>query len=97
MSVPCLAMAEAHLLLYTYVEDLQRRRGPYREAHLANIQIEKEAGRIVMAGAFGDPIAGGAMAWQGATADQIEAFVQADPYLEAGLIASYRIEPWSLV
>ena len=90
-------MAAAHLLIYDYVEDIAERRGPYRDGHLANIGLEQAAGRISMAGAIGDPIVGGAMAWQNATADQIEAFVQADPYLEAGLIASYRIEPWSLV
>ncbi len=50
-----------------------------------------------MAGALGDPINGGAMAWTGATTEEIEAFVQGDPYLAAGLILSYRIEPWNLV
>jgi uncharacterized protein YciI len=90
-------MSEHHLLLYVYVEDMNERRGPYREAHLDRIRIEKEAGRVLMAGGVGDPINGGALAWRGATSDEIEAFVQGDPYLEAGLISSYRIEPWALV
>lgn len=90
-------MSEHHLLLYVYPDDMAERRGPYREEHLRRIQAEKDAGRIVMAGAIGDPINGGAMAWTGATIDEIEAFVQADPYLEPGLILSYRIEPWNLV
>jgi uncharacterized protein len=90
-------MSEHHLLLYAYGEDVAERRGPYREEHLRRIRIEKDAGRIVLAGAFGDPISGGAFAWQGATTEEIEAFVQGDPYLAAGLIRSYRIEPWTLV
>jgi uncharacterized protein len=90
-------MSDHHLLLYVYVEDIAERRGPHREEHLRRIRVEKEAGRIVMAGAIGDPISGGAMAWTDASAEEIDAYVQGDPYLEAGLIRSYRIEPWNLV
>jgi uncharacterized protein YciI len=90
-------MSEHHLLLYVYSDDIAERRGPYRDEHLRRIGVEKDAGRIVMAGAIGDPINGGAMAWTGATPEEIEAFVQGDPYLEAGLIRSYRVEPWNLV
>lgn len=90
-------MSDHHLLLYVYADDMAERRGPYRDEHLRRIQVEKDAGRIAMAGAFGDPINGGAMAWDGATRDEIDAFVQGDPYLAAGLIVSYRIEPWNLV
>jgi uncharacterized protein YciI len=90
-------MTEHHLLLYVYPDDMAERRGPYRDEHLRRIQVEKDAGRIVMAGAIGDPINGGAMAWTEATTQEIEAFVDGDPYLAAGLILSYRIEPWNLV
>ena len=44
-----------HILFYEYVKDMLERRGPYREAHLARIGVEREAGRISMAGALGDP------------------------------------------
>ena len=43
------------LLLYEYVEDMLERRVPYREAHLERIAVERDAGRIVMSGPFGDP------------------------------------------
>jgi uncharacterized protein YciI len=86
-----------HLLLYTYVPDMAQRRGPFREAHLSNIQAEKDAGRILLAGATGDPVDGGALAWEGVTAEHVAAFVAADPYMTAGLIVSHRIEPWTLV
>ena len=85
------------LLLYTYVDDMAQRRGPHRPAHLQRIQAAKDAGKVVMAGALGDPVTGGALAWTGATREEIEAFVAADPYREAGLIAEYRVEPWNLV
>ncbi|MBM3697505.1 MAG: hypothetical protein FJW78_03365, partial [Actinobacteria bacterium] len=55
-------MPETHfLLMYDYVEDILERRAPYREAHLANLTRLKEEGRVVMAGALGDPVTGAAI------------------------------------
>ena len=73
------------------------RRAPYREAHLGRIRAEKDAGRIVMAGALGDPPHGGALVFAGVGPDEIEAFARADPYMEAGLITAWRVERWNLV
>jgi uncharacterized protein YciI len=86
-----------HLLIYEYVDDMLERRGPYREAHLANIRAERDAGRVVMAGALGDPPSGGAMVFKGITPERIEAFVQVDPYVTAGLVSSWRVKRWNLV
>lgn len=86
-----------HLLIYTYVEDMGDRRGPYREAHLQRIRTEQAAGRIVMAGALGDPPSGGAIAWRGATPEEIEAFAAGDPYMAAGLITGHSVRRWTLV
>ena len=88
---------EHHLLLYTYVEDIVARRGPYREAHLDRIRAERDAGRIVIAGALGNPPTGGAIVFQGVEPERIEAFVAGDPYVEAGLVSSWRVERWNLV
>jgi uncharacterized protein YciI len=92
-----MSSSDHHLLLYTYVPDIAQRRGPHRQGHLDRIQAQKDAGKVVMAGAFGDPILGGAIAWRGASRDEIEAFVRDDPYQAAGLIAEYRIEPYMIV
>jgi uncharacterized protein YciI len=86
-----------HLLLYEYVEDIVERRGPHREEHLKKIRAGKEAGRIVMAGALGTPPAGGAIVFRGVERGEVEAFVNDDPYVKAGLVRSWRIEPWNLV
>jgi uncharacterized protein len=85
-----------HILFYDYVDDILGRRGPYREAHLERIGAEREAGRIVMAGALGDPPHGAAIVFRGVGRDQIEAFARADPYAGAGLITDWRIEPWNV-
>ncbi len=86
-----------HLLLYTYVEDMAQRRGPYREAHLERIRSELHAGRIVMAGGLGDPVNGGAIVWKGVSPQHIRQFADGDPYHEGNLITDIRIEPWTLV
>jgi uncharacterized protein len=86
-----------HLLLYDYVEDMSERRGPYREAHLARIASGRERGHIIIAGAIGDPPGGAAIVFKGLGPEAIEEFVRGDPYVEAGLVTSWRIEPWKLV
>ena len=86
-----------HLLLYDYVEDIAERRAPHREGHLAAIRAEKDAGRVVMAGALGNPPVAGAIAFRGVDRDHIETFVNQDPYVRAGLVRSWRVEPWNLV
>jgi uncharacterized protein YciI len=76
---------------------MAQRRGPHREAHLAAIRAEQEAGRVTMAGALGRPPTGGAIVWRGVSLQDVERFVAADPYVRAGLVTAHRIEPWTLV
>ena len=86
-----------HILFYDYVENVAERRGPYREAHLARIDAEREAGRIVMAGALGDPPHGAVIVFSGCEPEAIERFAASDPYVEAGLVTARRIERWNIV
>ena len=90
-------MAEHRILFYDYVEDVAERRGPYREAHQARIASEREAGRIVMAGALGDPPTGAAIVFRDVDDAQIEQFARSDPYLDAGLVTEWRIVRWNIV
>jgi uncharacterized protein YciI len=90
-------MATHHILFYDYVENMAERRGPYREAHLARIGGERDAGRVTMAGALGDPPHGAAIVFRDVEPDAIEAFADADPYVEAGLVTARRIELWNVV
>jgi uncharacterized protein len=92
-----MATEDTYLLLYTYVDDIADRRGPYREAHLERIRAEREAGHITQAGALGTPPTGGAIVWTGVTPEDIERFTAADPYVVNGLVTAQRIERWNLV
>lgn len=86
-----------HILFYDYVDDILERRGPYREGHLAGICAEREAGRLVMAGAVGDPPHGAVIVFGGVEPEAIETFARSDPYVEAGLVTAWRVEPWNVV
>lgn len=90
-------MERHHILFYDYVEDILERRGPHREAHLQRIREARDRGRITLAGALGDPVYGGAIVFGAADPGEIEAFVREDPYVQAGLVRAWRIEPWTLV
>jgi uncharacterized protein len=85
------------LLFYDYVDDIVERRAPHREAHLAHIARWKDDGRVVMAGAIGDPPHGGVLAMRVDDPALVEEFVNDDPYKEAGLITTWRVEPWNVV
>ena len=87
-----------HILFYEYEgEDIVERRRPYREEHLAMVFGERDAGRIVLAGALGDPPHSAAIVFRDTEPGAIEAFAQADPYVQNGLVGSWRIEPWNIV
>lgn len=85
------------LLLYRYVDDISERRTPHRPAHLAHLMAERDAGRLLVAGAYGDPVFAGAIAFQGVDREHVENWVAGDPYHLAGLVVSYEIHPWNLV
>lgn len=85
-----------HVLFYDYVPDILERRGPHREAHLARLREWAADGRMVAAGALGDPPAGAAIIFRVEDTQEIERYVEGDPYVAAGLVSSWHIEPWAL-
>ncbi len=86
-----------HILRYDYAADVIERRGPYRDEHLERIRERAGRGEILMAGATGDPVSGAAIVFRGVDAAEIERFAAADPYVAAGLVTAWRIEPWNVV
>ncbi len=84
------------VLTYTYVPDIVEKRGPFRPGHLALIDEWVADGRVLAAGATGDPPTGGLLVFAGDAASA-EEFVAADPYVSGGLVTEHRIEPWNVV
>jgi uncharacterized protein YciI len=83
------------ILQYEYVADMAEKRAPHRQAHLDLIAAYHGDGRIVMAGAVGDPPHAGLLVFR--SADDAAAFRDADPYGEAGLVLKATVEPWTVV
>lgn len=91
-------MLGRHLVLtYDYVPDILQRREPYRADHLAAARERLERGELLAAGALGDPVHGAAFVFTGIDRDEVERFVTADPYVLAGLVTGWRIDPWNVV
>jgi uncharacterized protein YciI len=84
-----------HLLSYEYVEGMLERRAPHREAHLELLRCYLADGRAVIGGAVGVPPHGALFAFREAA--DVQAFVADDPYGAAGLVTSWRVEPWAVV
>ena len=80
------------VLFYEYVDDIVERRALHRAAHLARLRDDPA---LVMGGALGDPPHGAAIVFS--ESDAAEAFAGEDPYVEAGLVTSWRVEPWTVV
>jgi uncharacterized protein YciI len=83
------------LLQYEYVPDIAEKRAPHRAAHLSLIEEYHAEGRLVIAGALGDPPHSGLLAFR--TAADASAFADEDPYGKAELVVSQKIEPWTVV
>jgi uncharacterized protein YciI len=85
-----------YALLYETVPDHAQRRVPFRAEHLALAQQAQREGKLVMAGAF-DPPDGALLVFRAGSADAVEAFVRADPYVREGLVTAWRVRPWTVV
>ena len=50
-----------------------------------------------MAGAAGDPVDSAVFVFVGDDPRPVQEFVAADPYVDAGLVVSHQIVPWTVV
>ncbi len=85
-----------YALIYETVPDYVARRAPYRDAHLALATRAHAEGLLVMGGAF-DPADAALLVFRAESPAAVEAFVRADPYVQNGLVTSWRIRPWKVV
>jgi hypothetical protein len=85
------------ILFYDYVEDYLERRTPLRPSHFAVANEAVESGALVLAGAFAEPADGAALVFRADDVSTVEQFVARDPYVREGLVASWRIRPWTVV
>jgi uncharacterized protein YciI len=86
-----------YLLFYELAPDYLERRGALRVAHLELAWKSTERGELVLAGALTDPVDRAVFLFQGDSPAAAEAFAKADPYVQKGLVSSWRVRPWTTV
>lgn len=82
------------VLLYTSAPDVLERAAPHYEAHVARLTEFHERGELLMVGVFGDPQREGSMSVF-TTREAAQRFVDGDPFLLNGVIASYELRDWN--
>lgn len=85
-----------HILFYDYVENIVERRAPHREGHLTLLRDWKQEGKVVMGGVMGDPPQTGVIVFRVNDPAEVERYVSLDPYVAAGLVEGWRVEPWNV-
>jgi len=86
-----------YILQYEYVENVLEKRAPYREAHLAGFLKQVQDGNLIIGGAVDHPPTGALSVFRNLTANDIEQFVQQDPYVINGIVTKYTIKPYIAV
>ncbi|AOK41010.1 YciI-like protein [Burkholderia vietnamiensis] len=84
-------------LIYELVDDYLSRREQYRAAHLALARAATERGELVLAGALQDPADQAVLVFESDSPAVAESFARADPYVQNGLVKSWRVRPWRVV
>ena len=91
-------MATAYwLLFYDYVDNIVERRGPFRDAHLAQAREAHDRGALLFAGALADPVDGALFVFSADDRAEVEDYAGNDPYVTEGLVTEWRVRPWKVV
>lgn len=85
------------VLIYDVVDDYVARRTPFREAHLQLAREFADSKKLLLGGALSDPVDQAILVFEVDSATEVEAFVDRDPYVQHGLVRSFRIRPWTVV
>lgn len=86
-----------YLLTYHTVENYVEKRAPFRPGHLDYSSAAVARGELIMGGALGDPVDRALLVFRGDTPSVAEEFARNDPYVKAGLIRHWSVEPWTVV
>ncbi len=84
-----------HILFYKVVDDYLNRRAEYRTKHLELARNAFERGDLILGGALADPVDSVVIVFK--SAEAAEAFAKQDPYVENGLVTSWRVRKWVTV
>ena len=85
-----------YMLMYDVVDDYVTRRTPLRAAHIGLARAAVARGELVLGGALNPP-EGVMLLFRGDSPAAAEAFAKADPYVQNGLVKSWKVREWTTV
>jgi uncharacterized protein len=86
-----------YLLFYEVGADYIARRAEFRSEHLALAWQAHARGELVLGGALADPVDGAILVFRGDSPEVAAQFARIDPYVKNGLVAKWRVRPWTTV
>ena len=86
-----------YLLFYETAPDYLERRPQFRAEHLSHAWQAADSGKLLLAGAIGEPVDGAVLLFQCDDPKIIEDFARNDPYVLAGVVTGWKIRPWTTV
>lgn len=86
-----------YLLIYECAPDYLARRGEYRDEHLRLAWEAHDRRELVLGGVLEDPCDQAILLFEADSPEPAERFAEADPYVRAGLVASWSVRPWRTV
>jgi uncharacterized protein YciI len=86
-----------YLLIYELAPDYLERRGQFRNEHLKLAWDASARGELLLGGALADPVDNAVLLFKGDSPQAAERFVAADPYVKNGLVAHWKVRPWTTV
>ena len=86
-----------YVLCYDYPANFRELRAPYRASHLAHANVFVARGELQLGGAFADDPPLGMLLFKGESAAAAEGFARADPYVQGGVVTSWRVREWITV
>ncbi len=94
--MPDTSMVRHFVLIYEVVDDYEKKRMPHRAQHLRLAGEYRRRGEFVMGGAVGDPPDRALLVFHG-DRSVAEGFAARDPYVQAGLVRRWEVQPWAVV
>jgi uncharacterized protein YciI len=86
-----------YVLFYDYIDDFMEKRAPLRNGHLQLAWSSHAQGHLMLGGVLDNPTDGAMLLFQANSAQVVEDFVAADPYVAGGLVKAHRIRLWNTV
>ena len=85
------------ILTYHFVDNYLKARSPYRAAHFDHLTPHITDGSLLLGGATAEPADKGILIFKSESKEAVVAFAKSDPYVLQGIVATYEVQPWTVV